>query len=88
MSNNNNETNQVPARDPRLIEDDVRQPEDKFSDCFWVIAYRYSWYRPDEINTAYGKYSSQEAALRAISRAIRDGEYTTKDQVWACKVVL
>ena len=88
MSNNNNETNQVPARDPRVIEDDVRQLGDRFTDSFWVIVYRYSWYGPTEMNSSYGKYSSKEAALRAISRAIRDGEYSTKDQVWACKISL
>ena len=85
---NNNETNQVPARDPRMIEDDVRQKGDTFESSFWVIVYRYSWCDPTEASCSYGKFSSKEAALRAVSRAIREGEYTHKDQVWVCKISL
>ena len=85
---NNNETNQVPARDQRIIENDVRQEGDTFVDPFWVVVYRYSWSGPDELHTNYGQFSSREAAQRSISRALRNGEFTQKDQVWACKIVL
>ena len=92
MSNNETWRQPPPFRDPRIKENHDLQDGDIFqkrkgAGRFWVIVYRAPYSNDGQAHAFPEKFTSREAAERAISRYVDDGEFADGDQVWTCLII-